>query len=98
MTQQTQRRVGAVAWLAARSLGARLIAGLLVLLALACATVGLVTYTHLHAVLINQVNGELQTASQWYTECLQPPPGGPDSRPDGDRSGNPPAQCSQQQA
>src|SRR5580704_5128520 len=72
------RPVGVVQWLAARSLRARLIAGLVGLLALACATVGVVTYTHLHSVLLNQLDAELATASNRYGDCVHdqgPPPG-----------------------
>ncbi len=84
-------------WLAARSLRARLIAGLVGLLALACATVGVVTYTHLHSVLLNQLDAELATASNRYGDCVhdQGPPPGP-----GGAGGQPygPKQCSQLQA
>ncbi|HXW88505.1 MAG TPA: HAMP domain-containing sensor histidine kinase [Streptosporangiaceae bacterium] len=81
-------------WLAARTLRGRLIAGLLGLLALACATVGAVTYTHLHTVLIGQLDTELTSASLRYTGCVQPPPGAP-----GPPNGVHPAPfCAQQQA
>ena len=97
----------AARWLAGRTLRGRLIAGLLCLLALACAIVGVVTYTHLHSVLISQLNAEVIEANGRYTACLsgQPPgPGGPGSTgstgstggpPQG--TGHPPAYCSQQQ-
>ncbi|MGO9295097.1 MAG: sensor histidine kinase [Streptosporangiaceae bacterium] len=61
-------------WMAARTLRGRLIAGVLVLLAMACATVGMVTYAHLRSVLIGQLNQQLAQASQRYTQCLYPPP------------------------
>ena len=87
-------------WLAARTLRGRLIAGLLGLLALACATVGAVTYTHLHSVLLGQLDTELTGANARYNACLygQPPPGGqPDHQPpEGDD--HPPADCAEQQA
>jgi two-component system, OmpR family, sensor kinase len=90
-------------WLAARTLRGRLIAGLLGLLALACATVGAVTYTHLHSVLLGQLDTELTGANSRYTACLygQPPPGGGqphdnDHQPDGDD--HPPSDCAEQQA
>ena len=99
-------------WLAARTLRARLVAGLLVLLALACATVGVVTYTQLHSVLVSQLNTELKSANFRYTGCVTPggaPPGGVRSGPEGsgpnpgrpephDGDGHPPAFCAQQQA
>jgi two-component system OmpR family sensor kinase len=71
-------------WLAARTLRGRLIAGLLTLLFLACATVGAVTYAHLHSVLINGLNADLQAANQRYVNCLTKPPPG-----DGDRDRGP---------
>src|SRR5580692_9325492 len=87
-------------WLAARTLRGRLIAGLLGLLALACATVGAVTYTHLHSVLLGQLDTELTGANARYNTCLygQPPPGGQPGHhpPDGDD--RPPADCAEQQA
>ena len=49
-------------WLAARTLRGRLVAGLLALLALACFTVGAVTYAHLRTVLISGLDQELATA------------------------------------
>jgi len=76
----------AARWLAARTLRGRLIAGLLALLFLACATVGAVTYAHLHSVLINGLNADLQAANQRYVNCLTSPPpgdGGGDSSPGG---------------
>jgi two-component system, OmpR family, sensor kinase len=62
-------------WLRARTLRGRLIAGVLALLFLACATVGTVTYAHLRAVLINGLNADLLAANQRYVRCLKPPPG-----------------------
>jgi two-component system OmpR family sensor kinase len=94
-------RAGLRPWLAARSLRTRLIAGLLCLLALACATVGVVTYTHLHSVLISQLDSELATASQRYGGCVNPPLGGPGpggGPPGGGGAGQPPQKCAQLQA
>jgi two-component system, OmpR family, sensor kinase len=87
-------------WLAARTLRGRLIAGLLGLLALACATVGAVTYTHLHSVLISQLDTELTSASLRYGGCLQGQgPGGPqDGQAPPGSAGHEPSYCSQQQA
>jgi two-component system, OmpR family, sensor kinase len=88
-------------WLAARTLRGRLIAGLLGLLALACATVGVVTYAHLRTVLISGLNAQIALANQRYVDCLQrPPPGSPDGDQDG---GQPPRSpgpgpCAQQQS
>ena len=97
MTNQVRASWAARArqWLAGRTLRSRLVVGLLGLLALACATVGVVTYTHLHTVLVSQLNTELKTANFRYTGCFVPagPPG------DGDSDDpHPPALCAQQQA
>jgi two-component system OmpR family sensor kinase len=90
-------------WLAARTLRGRLIAGLLGLLALACATVGAVTYTHLHSVLISQLDTELTTVTARYSDCVygQQPPGDqppPSQPPDHDGDQHQPSFCAQQQA
>jgi two-component system, OmpR family, sensor kinase len=50
-------------------LRSRLIAGLLALLAVACAAVGLVTYLTLHGALIGQIDQQLTSASQRYANC-----------------------------
>jgi two-component system, OmpR family, sensor kinase len=84
-------------WLAARTLRGRLIAGLLGLLALACATVGVVTYTHLHSVLISQLDTELQAASARYDNCLNGPPGQQQGGQPPSRSHPQPPNCAQQQ-
>jgi len=75
----------------------RLIAGLLALLAVACAAVGLVTYVALHSALLNQLDTQLMAASQRYEKCLQGPPPDADSdlRPP---PGHTPDFCAQQQA
>jgi two-component system, OmpR family, sensor kinase len=70
-------------WLASRTLRGRLVAGLLGLLALACATIGTVTYVHLHTVLITGLNADLEAAQQRFVHCVEgagqgsgpPPPG-----------------------
>jgi two-component system OmpR family sensor kinase len=84
-------RVGSVAhrrvlrhWLAGRTLRGRLIAGLVALLAVACAAVGIVTYLSLRGYLLGQLDGNLQAASARFTICVdgagaappgyQPPP------------------------
>ena len=84
-------------WLAGRTLRTRLVAGLLGLLALACAAVGLVTYSHLHSVLIAQLNSELTSANLRYTGCFSTPPPDQEAMPTNGGGGEPPAQCAQQQ-
>jgi two-component system OmpR family sensor kinase len=52
-----------------RTLRGRLIAGLVALLAVACATVGLVTYFAVQGALSRELNGELQTATGLAYKC-----------------------------
>jgi two-component system OmpR family sensor kinase len=68
-------------WLAGRTLRGRLVAGLLATLTVACAAVGALTYTHLHSVLISQLDTELTQASTRYIGCIQPPPQGAGGTP-----------------
>ena len=77
------RRDRPARWLATRSLRGQLITGLLALLALACASVGLVTYIVLSHTLLNQLDYQLQTAGGRYASCMEekhdegpPPPQG----------------------
>jgi two-component system OmpR family sensor kinase len=70
-------------WLAARSLRGQLITGLVALLALACASVGLVTYIVISHTLLNQLDYQLQAAGGRYASCMEekhnegpPPPRG----------------------
>src|SRR5215469_2563956 len=88
-------------WLASRTLRTRLVAGLVGLLALACATVGAVTYSQLHEVLLNQLNTQLAAAHGRYSDCVnQLPPQNPGGQPSHgpDPEGHPPPYCAQQQA
>jgi two-component system, OmpR family, sensor kinase len=84
----TRQRGGLRRWLAGRTLRGRLIAGLVALLAVACATVGIVTYASLHGYLLGQLDTELQAASMRFTTCVDGPPPGtrppPGSGNDGD--------------
>ena len=70
-------------WLAGRTLRGRLIAGLVTLLFLACATVGIVTYVALRGALLNQLDNQLLAASGRYVNCVdpQPPPQDSDNHP-----------------
>jgi two-component system, OmpR family, sensor kinase len=91
------------AWLAGRTLRGRLIVGLLALLAIACATVGVVTYTHLDSVLMSQLRTELITAGGRYDGCAFAPDGRDHGQPDSsdhqqDPPDHPPTVCAQQQA
>src|SRR5580692_4608946 len=62
-------------WLAGRTLRGRLIAGLVALLAVACAAVGIVTYLSLRGYLLGQLDQNLQAASARFAACVNPPPG-----------------------
>src|SRR5580700_11061560 len=74
-------------WLAGRTLRGRLIAGLVALLAVACAAVGIVTYLSLRGYLLSQLDGNVQAASARFASCVNPPPGyqPPDSDHDNGR-------------
>jgi two-component system OmpR family sensor kinase len=76
----------------------RLIAGLLALLAVACAAVGIVTFVSLHGYLLNQLDQQLAQASHRYQVCVgHPPPAGDgDSHPGPPRPDSP-YDCAQQQ-
>jgi two-component system OmpR family sensor kinase len=70
-------------WLAARSLRAQLITGLVALVALAFASVGIVTYIVLSHTLLNQLDYQLDSAGGRYASCMEqkhpegpPPPNG----------------------
>ena len=58
-------------WLAGRTLRWRLITGLVALLAVACAVVGIVTYVALNRTLINQVDAQLLAAGGRYASCME---------------------------
>jgi len=58
-------------WLAGRTLRGRLIAGLVTLLALACAGVGVATYVVLSHTLLGQLDIQLQAAGGQYAGCME---------------------------
>ena len=87
--EEASRHPGAFRrWLGRRTLRGRLIAGLLALLAVACAAVGLVTYVGLQHGLMTQLDQQLTAASTRYGGCLEA--GQPDN--DHGEAGNGPAQ------
>jgi two-component system OmpR family sensor kinase len=59
-----------------RTLRSRLIAGLLVLLTVACAIVGIVTTLALHGILLERLDQQLTAAGSRYAVNLEHPPGG----------------------
>jgi two-component system OmpR family sensor kinase len=58
-------------WLAGRTLRGRLITGLVALLAVACAVVGIVTYLALRQTLLNQIDRQLTAAGGRYASCME---------------------------
>src|ERR1039458_2950900 len=64
-------RVRPARWLATRSLRGQLITGLVALLALACAGVGLVTYLVLSHTLLNQLDDQMMAAGGRYASCME---------------------------
>ncbi len=58
-------------WLAGRTLRGRLITGLVALLAVACAVVGIVTYLTLQQTLLNQIDAQLKAAGGRYASCME---------------------------
>jgi two-component system, OmpR family, sensor kinase len=58
-------------WLAGRTLGARLIAGVMLLLACACAVIGVVAYLAVRTSALTALDGQLQNASAVHLACTQ---------------------------
>jgi two-component system, OmpR family, sensor kinase len=80
------------------TLRGRLIAGLLALLAVACAAVGIVTFVSLHGYLLSQLDQQLAQASHRYQACLgHPPPAGDGDLHPGPPRPDSPYDCAQQQ-
>ncbi|HXL92617.1 MAG TPA: hypothetical protein VN969_27090, partial [Streptosporangiaceae bacterium] len=65
--------------LAGRTLSTRLIAGVMLLLAGACAIIGVVTYLAVRNSMVSSVDGQLQSATGNYASCITMPrdPGAP---------------------
>jgi two-component system OmpR family sensor kinase len=82
--------------LAGWTLRGRLITGLVALLALACAVVGVVTYVALRGFLLGQLDSQLAAASGRYSSCENGPPdhqGPPPGQPDPGGCANTPGQA-----
>jgi two-component system OmpR family sensor kinase len=56
-----------------RTLRSRLIAGLVALLAIGCATVGVTTYMRARDSLLEEISGQLETATRLWSGCVNPP-------------------------
>jgi two-component system, OmpR family, sensor kinase len=78
-----------------RTLRGRLIAGLVALLAIASATVGLTTYVATRDSLLRSVNGQLQTATQIWSTCVDSVGDGDQDTPSQGTSGQPGPQSDQ---
>jgi len=83
-------------WLAGRTLSARLITGVLLLLVGACAVIAAVTYLAIRGSMVSALDGQLRSASGTYAGCIEQAhqdttgqasswnqPGGPPGRPGG---------------
>jgi two-component system OmpR family sensor kinase len=94
--RRADRIRGRSRWLAGRTLSARLIAGVLLLLLGACAVIGVVTYLTVRDSMVSTVDQQLRSASATYTICIESnhqdstgPQGGGPYQP-GDQGDNPP--------
>ncbi|HET6186058.1 MAG TPA: hypothetical protein VFE59_03555, partial [Trebonia sp.] len=70
MQARVTRGHRAAVWRPARSLSGRLIAGLVALLALGCAAVGLVTYVAIQRALMNELDNQLEAGTNVANNCL----------------------------
>ncbi len=80
-------------WLAGRTLSARLITGVLLLLVGACAIIGVVTYLAVRDSMVSTLDGQLRSASSTYVSCIEAThqdatgQGGTPAQPGGDQDG-----------
>jgi two-component system, OmpR family, sensor kinase len=91
--READRQRPRASWLAGRTLSARLITGVLLLLVGACAIIGVVTYLAVRDSMVSALDGQLRSASITYVTCIEAThqdatgPGGgqaqPGSEPDG---------------
>jgi two-component system, OmpR family, sensor kinase len=58
-------------WLAGRTLSARLITGVLLLLIGACAVIGVVTYLAIRGSMVSSLDGQLRSSSGTYATCIE---------------------------
>ena len=74
-------------WLAGRTLSARLITGVLLLLVGACAVIGVVTYLAIRGSMVSSLDGQLRSSAGTYAGCIestQQAPAGQAGYPDQD--------------
>jgi two-component system OmpR family sensor kinase len=69
--RETGPRRPRASWLAGRTLSARLIAGVLLLLVGACAVIGVVTYLTVRGSMVSGLDGQLRSASSTYVSCIE---------------------------
>jgi len=58
-------------WLAGRTLSARLITGVMLLLVGACAVIGVVTYLAIRGSMVSALDGQLRSSSGTYAGCIE---------------------------
>jgi two-component system OmpR family sensor kinase len=106
--RRANRARGRSRWLAGRTLSARLIAGVLLLLLGGCAIIGVVTYLAVRDSMVSTVDQQLRSASSTYAICIEShhqsptgPQGSGSYQPNGNSEDNPPPpnsnDCSQGQ-
>ncbi len=69
--REAGRRRPRASWLAGRTLSARLITGVLLLLVGACAIIGVVTYLAVRDSMVSALDGQLRSASSTYVSCIE---------------------------
>jgi two-component system, OmpR family, sensor kinase len=69
--RETGPRRPRASWLAGRTLSARLITGVLLLLVGACAVIGVVTYLTVRGSMVSGLDGQLRSASSTYVSCIE---------------------------
>ena len=69
--RETGPRRPRASWLAGRTLSARLITGVLLLLLGACAVIGVVTYLTVSGSMVSGLDGQLRSASSTYVSCIE---------------------------
>jgi hypothetical protein len=80
-------------WLAGRTLSARLITGVLLLLVGACAVIGVATYLAIRGSMVSALDGQLRSSSGTYATCIEnthqntADQGGRPAQPGGDSDG-----------
>jgi two-component system OmpR family sensor kinase len=88
--RRADRIRGRLRWLAGRTLSARLIAGVLLLLLGACAVIGVVTYLAVRDSMVSTVDQQLHSASATYAICIESNHQDSTGPQGGDQGDNPP--------